>query len=27
RNERLSAHKLYSDNGYVSNTSGFTKQL
>ncbi|MBD4436971.1 GNAT family N-acetyltransferase, partial [Xanthomonas citri pv. citri] len=23
----LSAHKLYSDNGYVSNTSGFTKQL
>ncbi|MBE5673329.1 GNAT family N-acetyltransferase [Staphylococcus sp. SS35] len=27
RNERLSAHKLYSDNGYDSSTSGFTKQL
>lgn len=27
RNERLSAHKLYSDSGYYSSTTGFTKQL
>ncbi|MFK3494782.1 GNAT family N-acetyltransferase [Staphylococcus aureus] len=27
RNERLSAHKLYSDSGYYSSTIGFAKQL